>query len=81
VALYALEVVSIKLSIGYLKKDFKFRVFFLLTSIFMGVYLYFDLYENGVFIGINDIYSVKAVYIFIFSVVCIFIPWHLFDKE
>jgi len=72
---------SIKFMIGYLKKDFKFRFFFLLASISMGFYLYFNLYEDGIFIGIDDIYSFKAVYIFIFSTVCIFIPWHLFDKE
>jgi len=45
------------------------------------VYLYFNLYEHGKFIGINSIYSFKAVYVFIFSTVCVFIPWHLFDKE
>ena len=54
---------SIKFMIGYLKKDFKFRFFFLLASISMGFYLYFNLYEDGVFIRIDDIYSFKSVYI------------------
>ena len=66
---------------NYLKRDLKFRIFFLILSIFCGTSFYFQVHANGIFIGSNDIWSFKMLILFILSVVCIFIPWHHFEKE
>jgi hypothetical protein len=65
----------------YLFKNLRFRIFFLMLSVFLGLYIYSDLFTNGKFMGLENANDFKGIFLFFFSIVCAFFPWHLFDKE
>jgi hypothetical protein len=65
----------------YLAKNLKFRIFFLLIAVCLGLYIYSDLFENGKFMGVEDANDFKGIFIFFFSLIGAFFPWHWVDKD
>lgn len=62
--------------LSYLKRDVKFRAFLIALGLFIGTHLFTS--DN-----LNQFSAsrFKETAIFIIIIICVFIPWHLFDKE
>ncbi|AAZ28613.1 hypothetical protein CXF79_10800 [Colwellia sp. Bg11-28] len=62
--------------LSYLKRDIKFRAFLIALGLLIGTHLLIS--DN---LDQFSLSRFKEGAIFMIIIICVFIPWHLFDKE